>query len=160
MSYNSPDIDTKKLFTSNEAVGSDSGGYDFGLVGSTKHFVKKITIDVCDNCIGRVTVEKYDETCIIIGASEVPDNRKTWFFDPDELIVKILLYSSVKKDRLAGIKIATSKQDSLEAFIPGMKLSEAKDIKVGSGQCVGVFGNAGLYVDSLGFAMLQKRMKV
>lgn len=162
MSYISEDISTD-IFTSNLAVGSTSGGYDFGLVGNLQHHVKEITITLTKNRIARVVVKKQDLSCITIGGGESPESPlvtvKSWFFEPDEIFSCIQLFS--KENCLSGIKLKTSKQDDLQACTcdnpPTCTCASPVVIPRGSGICVGVFGNAGTYVESLGFAMLKKR---
>lgn len=160
MSVKSLDISTA-IFTSNIAVGANSGGYDFGFIGDLESRVKEIVMTLNDERMnfGRVSLKKYDQTCITVGGNNEyrsSGNRVlTWQFEADEQITRIRLYS--KNDCLVGIKLSTTKQQDLEAFVPGVTEYSPTpvEIPVGSGKWVGIFGNSGLYVDSLGFAMLK-----
>lgn len=158
MSIKSQDISTD-LFTSNLAVGSSTGGYDYGFVGDLGHRVKEITITLCDEQmnIGRICIVKYDQTSTTVGGNNglQPERVLTWRFEPDEQLTRIRLYS--KNNRLAGIKLSTSKQTDLEACVTGVSETSPTpvEIPVGSGKWMGIFGFSGRFVDSLGFAMLK-----
>lgn len=154
MSSYSQDIDLN-IFTSNLAYGSSSGGYDYGLVGNRDYRVKciKMNVDEPTSSFGRIVVEKWDGTCLSIGSLPDASNEKKWNFEKDEQFTRIQLYSD--KDRLCGIKISTNRQ-TLQYFVPSCSMEKHQDIPVGSGKCIGVFGQSGTYVDCLGFAMFKK----
>lgn len=149
---------SETTFTSNKAVGSDSGGCDFGLVGCINHLIKGFTMTITNDGFGPLVVSKHDGSKITVGSGHYSDSTRvacdvTWRFAHSERFTSILLYSS--NNRLAGIQISTNKQKNLEAFIPGYKPTDPIEIKVGSGKCAGVFGFSGTIIDSLGFAMIQ-----
>lgn len=139
-------------FASNLAVGSKSGGHDFGLVGSVHHGIQEMTVYIAYGCIGKVVAKKSDHSCITIGRTD-STLKKTWNFEPDERFTRIRLYS--RDNHLVGIKLSTNEHQQLEALALG-EIPDPVEIPVGSGKCVGVFGNSGKIVDSLGFAMLKK----
>ena len=154
MSSSSQDIDPV-TFTSQTAYGSNIGGHDFSLVGSHDQRVKsmKMNTDALTSSIGQLLMKKWDESSLLVGdKSDIP-NQVQWTFDRDELFTRIQLYSD--KDRLCGIKITTNK-NNYQIFVPSCSMAKHIEIPVGSGKCVGVFGQSGSYVDSLGFAMLKK----
>ena len=160
MSFHSQDIGDK--FTSSLAIGSDSGGEDFSLLGSVKKYVEEITFYLVDDkytdptvkkSIGQITVKKFDGSCITIGTVKTK-TRCTLTLRPSEKLTRIRLWSH--EDRLAGVELTTSKSQHLRVCIPGLPPStQPTDIPVGSGHLVGVFGRSGMYVDSLGFAVLK-----
>lgn len=169
MSVYSKDIDTG-IFTSNLAVGSNTGGYDYGFVGDLSHRVKEMSILLNKDLgnIGRIIIKKYDMTCITVGGNHgmteggsQPSGTSsqncwvTWNFEPEEQLTRIRLYS--REDRLVGIKISSNRQQNLSACLPGVTDTNPTpvEIPVGSGKWVGIFGFSGAHVDSLGFAMLK-----
>lgn len=160
MSFHSQDIGDK--FTSSLAVGSDSGGEDFSLIGSIKKYVEEITLYLIDDkhtdplvkkSIGRIVVRKSDGSSITVGAVKTT-TKSTLTLKPSEKLTSIRLWSH--EDRLAGVELSTSKSQHLRVCIPGLPSSvQPTEIPVGSGHLVGVFGRSGMYVDSLGFAVLK-----
>lgn len=160
MSLHSKDIGD--IFTSDLAVGSSSGGEDFSLIGSTRKCIEEITFYVVTDehgdpqvkkSIGQIRVRKSDGTCITVGAVKTTV-KATLVLKPHEKLTKIQLMSY--EDRLVGVDIRTDKKQHLSVQIPNLPSGiHPTEIPVGTGEFVGVFGRSGLYVDSLGFAMLK-----
>lgn len=160
--YVSKDIDLG-TFTSNQAAGSDqgtgsqSGGFDYSLVGDLNHRVRQITVMLNDerNYVSRVIIVKNDQTCSTIGGNQYSDSKVrelTWHFQPNEQLTRIRLYCT--NNRFAGFIINTNIQQNIVCLLEGVTESSPHlEIPVGSGKWMGVFGNCGGIVDSLGFAM-------
>ncbi len=145
-------------FTSNQAAGSKSEGDYFSLVGSVQHRIQQITVYLAENCIRRVSVKKFDQTCIVIGGSDGTESPAShsiaWSFEPNEEFKQIFLYSG--GDKLVGMELSTNIQENLKVLAKGDGSINTLEVKTGSGKCVGVFGHAGVHVFSLGFAVLKK----
>ena len=153
MSSSSQDIDLD-TFTSQIAYGSNIDGHNFSLVGSRDHRVKSIQVntDASTSSIGQLLMKKWDESILCVGVGPDISNQVQWTFDRDEQFTRIQLYSD--KDRLCGIKVTTNKHN-YQIFVPSCSMANQIEMSVGSGKCVGVFGQSRSYVDSLGFAMLK-----
>ncbi len=148
MSVISQDIDLK-TFTSNVAVGSTSGGCKYGLVGNKEVVIQELVWYLTDNGIGRVMVKKHDKTCLTVGGMRPSETKPLvrWTFQPEEKFETIQLFS--QNNRLAGVRMCTDKQKLQIGYVE----SNPIEISAGTGRCVGMFGNSGMCVDNLGFAM-------
>lgn len=147
------DISTD-IFTCNLAYGSTKG-HDFGFIGCLESPVTLITWNPGQTNFGRMVVQKKDGTCITIGEPEIPERRCSWHFAEDERILEIKLYAM--EDALSCIYMRTNRK-TWEVQVNNHDASKAqcKSIKVGSEMWVGVFGNADVWLESLGFAMVNK----
>lgn len=146
------DISTD-VFTSNRAYGSKLGD-DFGLVGSIDHApISRICLYIGREGFGKMLVEKSDGSMLTVGATEAP-RTEDWSFEQGERFLEIRMH--VKESMLAGIYLRTDKK-TVSAYLDGYQPTNPHTIPVGAGECVGVFGNAGMRLESLGFAMLQKQ---
>ena len=141
-------------FTSNKAAGSKSGAEYFSLVGSIQHRIQQITVHLAEDCIRRVTVKKFDQTCIVVGGSNGIKSHIDWTFEPDEKFTKIQLFS--RGGKFAGMEISTNLQEKLKILSQGTGPLGTLEVEKGSGKCVGMFGHGGAYVSSLGFAILKE----
>ncbi len=144
-------------FTCNLAFGSNAG-CDYGFVGWFDCPVTKIILYLGKASIGCLKVEKSDGTCITIGAT--PSGRTVeWTFQEGELFKRVQVFTNAQT--LAGICLETNRQ-TLEEHIDDKKKSSHMPHEVmnpeqhGPGRCIGVFGNADLHVESLGFAIERK----
>lgn len=143
------------LFTTNSAYGSPDGN-DYGLVGQPRSRVILIQLYVGRPAFGRIMVQKNDGTSIVFGATKVGEPI-TWKFDQDVQFNSVKLYT--KNRKLVGIYMRTTKDKNNEysAFAgdyPRPSELEEHIIETGqSGELVGVFGNADVWVESLGLAM-------
>ncbi len=155
MTYTSLDI-SLDVFTSNIAVGSPTGGCDYDLVGCEHHSLQQLSLVIGEEGFERIMAKKHNGTSISVGVTDSKPSIN-WKFGLDEKFLSINLYSS--EDHLAGIEITTDKGQKLKAYLPGYSPSHPIVIPVGSGKCLGIFGNSGTIVDSLGFAMLNIRKK-
>lgn len=149
----SEDIDLG-TFMCNVAVGALSGGYDFGLVGNPTISIKTIRFHLNPDNIGRVEVTKHDNTTLVIGGNPSP-RVETWKFKDNEKLTQLLLYRSVSGDRLAGVELRTSQDQHLRISIEGVSPTGVS-MPVGTGQWVGLFGNAEKYINNMGFAMRKR----
>ncbi len=153
------DIDTK-IFTSNKAFGTDQG-QDYSLVGSLDCTVKSLTL-WAGKSFGKLVVEKHDGSSITVGDARVnpPEYRRIVFeFQREDKFTNIEFHSN--GNILAGLRLGLKGQSkALEATINGYDLSSTKPehvkvVQPGSGRLVGVFGNAGACLQSMGFAMMR-----
>ena len=158
MSCTSKDID-QTLFMSNVAVGSKTGGYDFGLVGNPMQSIMKLVFRLSQDNIVVLEAYKNDGTRLTIGNPDMPIVKVvSWEFKEMEKFTSIKLYPSTSSDRLAKIELTTDRQGLLQFTIPSGEASKtSQSIEVGTGQCVGVFGNADKWIYNLGFATLRPK---
>ena len=144
-------------FTTNRAYGvvSSTAG-DFGLVAEWNHPIKRLTLYVGRDSIKRIRLEKMDNTYISVGSDscDVTPRQLDWNFAYDERFTEIKIYLDSPSKALVGLKMVTNKQ-SLEVVSQERKYI-SQDVPVGSGMCMGMFGNAERTVTALGFAMLNK----
>ena len=157
----SKDIDSS-IFTSDFAVGSNSGGEDFSLIGNPKIHVEEITFYIViderqvpdvKKSIGQIKLRKSDGTCLTVGAVQT-ETKTTLTLKPREKLTRIRLLSY--ENRLAGVDLFTSKHQHVSVQIPQLPPHvQSTEIPVGTGECVGIFGRSGMFIDSLGFAMLR-----
>ena len=142
-------------FTCNYAFGSNAGD-DYGLVGWFDRSVVKITLYMGKSSIGCIKIQKSDDSSITIGAT--PSGRTVeWNFQEGELFKKVQIFTNTQT--VSGLLVQTDRQPQLEAYIGDNTRSTHKPHDViledqhGPGRVVGIFGNAGLHVESLGFAI-------
>ena len=150
MSVISHDI-SLDTFTCNKAVGSATGGCDYSLIGNKDVYVQSLTWYPIDNGFGRVMMKKQDGTYLTIGGMRPSETKPgvTWNFKPEERFSTVELFA--QNDRLVGVRVCTNMNQKLEVgYLEG---KTPVTIPVGTGRFVGIFGNSGKYVDSLGFAM-------
>ena len=142
-------------FTHRRAYGSQQG-CDFGCVGWLEKPVTMMSWCLGQTAFGRLQLQKSDGTSIIVGATDLPD-KITWNFMEGERFTEIKMYTASSK--LVGVCITTSRNTYRAVVKDFDRLSpQMTNIDVGSGACVGVFGNSGVWLESLGFAMLKEEM--
>lgn len=150
------DIDVS-TFTDNNAYGSPNG-HDYGCVGWLLKPVTMISLSVGDNAFGRIEFRKSDGMCITAGATDLPD-KSVMQFQEDERFREVKLYTC--SGRLVGLCLVTNRQ-TCKVFVKqyNPSASQSHVVEVGSGKCVGIFGNSGVWLESLGLAMLREDAKI
>lgn len=144
---------------------------EFAILGANSCWVRRLTLLMNKQTgISGIVCEKADNTKISVGLAEGPGSslppnvfKCDWTFVQGEIFKRVLLVSNGV--RLTGIRITTSKQEK-EAYMDGSKIppesTTGKPIvlyqmiegsAIGSGTCVGIFGNSSDHVEFLGFAM-------
>ena len=152
------DIDTR-IFTRNWAIGSATRGNIYSLVGWLKSPIKSIQFYYNAQEFGRIIMEKHDGTNITIGTkTDSMRNDDPWLFDRNERFTDVKLYSNGQT--LTGIKLSSriGQQPAIEHSVGliNYKFTDPPvDIPVGSGMCVGIFGNHDNVVNALGLALLK-----
>ena len=152
------DISTDE-FTTNRAYGAVSSlADDFGLVAEWNHPIKRLTLYVGRDSILRIRLEKMDNTYITVGAcpSDVTPRHVDWNFTHDERFTEIKIYLDSSSRALVGLKMVTNKQSLEMLDSQERRKYDSQDVPVGSGMCMGMFGNAERTVTALGFAMLKE----
>ena len=143
-----------KNYTSNVAVGG-AGGNPYSLF-ATWNYVHQATFYRDSGRMRAIEIKRFGGSSIKLGGSFTDDPQPVTFtLECDELVTRILLYStSYGGGRFAGLRINTTKQ-TLEAFAKGYTPCEADqvEIPVGTGKWTGVFGKAGNDIDSFGIGM-------
>lgn len=152
MSVESRDINLD-VFTSNKAYGSPSGGCDFGLIGNKEVCVQEIVFYLTKDGIERVMMRKQDQTCLTVGGLVPPSSQppSSWKFSPDDRFKEIKMFC--QNNRLVGVRVVTCKPHQRTLEVGNVSGTNSFDVPVGSGRCVGIFGNSGQYMDNLGFVM-------
>ena len=142
-------------FTCNLAFGSNAGD-DYGFVGYFDRSLTKITIYVEKAAIGSLKVEKNDGTCLTIGTKQ-SGSPIVWSFPEGQLFSKAQVFTNTKT--LSGLCLLTKEGKKFEVYIPDKSSGPhvPHDIIVegqhGPGRLIGVFGNAGPCLESLGLAV-------
>ena len=141
-------------FTCNLAFGSN-GGDDYGFVGWFDHSVTKMTVYVEQTAIGSIRVEKNDGTCLTIGAKQ-SGSPVVMSFPEGQLFSKVQVFTNAMT--LSGLCLLTKEGKKYEVYIPDKSSPHVPhDVMVegqhGPGRLVGVFGNAGPCLESLGLAI-------
>ena len=152
------DYINKIRYTSNISVGGPEGN-PYSLLATWSGTAKKITVYRDQQRIRGIEFERHDSAILHIGIYE-DKNPITYTFEENEQLTRILLYSSdYNTGRFAGFKLSTTRQQNVEAFAYGFTPSSSNEVEipVGNGKWNGIFGNAGVDIDSLGFAMLTGR---
>ena len=146
------DISTD-VFTSNMVFGQKKTGNDFGLVALPTSRVQEVEFYCGKSAIGQMVLRKMDGTTITIGTTRTGDPQR-WTFGADDRIESVIIYTM--KSQLAGMVMRTKGGRELSVFAsPDWKASncQANRVDPGTGEWVGVFGDAGTWVESLGVAM-------
>ena len=149
------DISTT-IFTSNCVYGTRNEGNDFGLVGQLTSYVNQLDFHMLQSDIGRIVVTKFDKSCITIGATEVSEPISLKLSHEDRL-ESAMLYT--KGPKLVGVIMKLKSGRELKAFVKDSNPSNSQEhrVEVGTGELIGVFGDAATYVESLGLAMRKRR---
>lgn len=143
------------VFTHKRAYGSPNAGGDYGCVGWLTKPICTFSLSLGHDAFGRMVFQKTDGMTITVGGTELPDVCK-WTFDASERFQDIQVYTSA--GRLVGVMLRTNHKTcraEVKSFNSLSPPPTANKIDVGSGVCVGVFGNSDIWMQSLGFAMLK-----
>jgi len=144
-----------KVITCNKAFGQNSESGDFCLLSDTKVTARRLTLEMTDTSIVRLTLLKYDNSCMTVGRVNPKDRVRTvdLIFSSGEVLDDIQVFTNTTTQKLCGIRIVNGTGKVLEVYVDKSNKGVPHRVPKGSGRFVGIFGDANVEVVSLGIAM-------
>lgn len=131
-------------YSETEKVGGN-GGNPF-KIQLKEDAVKKLTIFFDKNCIRGIEILSAKDELTLKGSKT--DKYQSISFQSDETITSLVVYKNhYRNGRCSGISLRTNKNKTL--YIPPIGDSESHSLN--GGKLVGILGNSGSDIDSLGF---------